>query len=128
MPDEQAPQTQPAEGDQEGRGVLRLRQDRADTTYANLTLVTTTPEEVVVNFGVSVMPPTPNREVNAEVTDRVIMTYASAKRLAITLGNVIQRYEAAKGVIDTSHIIFFCAVSGLFICATTAALSARRWR
>ncbi|MFG0283756.1 MAG: ABC transporter permease [Phycisphaerales bacterium JB039] len=36
--------------------------------------------------------------------------------------------DFAKGVIDTGHLVFFGAVSALFICATTAALAARRWR
>ena len=36
--------------------------------------------------------------------------------------------DFAKGVIDTGHIIFFVAVSGLLVCCTTAALASRRWR
>lgn len=36
--------------------------------------------------------------------------------------------DFAKGVIDTGHIVFFIAVSGLFVCLTTASLASRRWR
>lgn len=36
--------------------------------------------------------------------------------------------DFAKGVIDTGHIVFFCAVAGLFVCLTTASLASRRWR
>ena len=41
--------------------------------------------------------------IDPEVTDRVIMSYPSAKRLAITLSNVIQRYESSRGVIDVGR-------------------------
>ncbi len=90
-------QTSPTE---EERKVVRLRYERAVTGYANLAFVTSTPEEVVMHFGVNVMPPNPQREVNVEISNRVIMTYASAKRLALMLGNVIRRYEEAHGAID----------------------------
>jgi hypothetical protein len=85
---------------QDQRGVLRLRSEKAVTSYTNFTMVTSTPEEVVINFGLNVMPPSPQREVNVEITDRIVMTYPSAKRLAITLGQIIQRYEQTRGVID----------------------------
>ena len=92
----------PAQSDSEEqrRSVLRLRFDRAETSYANLAVLTTTPEEVVLNFGVNVTPLTAERQVNVEVSNRIIMSYPSAKRLALTLGNVIQRYEASRGVIE----------------------------
>lgn len=99
MSQDQTPQ--PAEQDEtQQRGTLNLRSQNAKTSYANLALITTTPEEVVLNFGVNITPVTQAREVNVEVTDRIIMTYPSAKRLAVTLSNVIQRYESQRGVID----------------------------
>lgn len=36
--------------------------------------------------------------------------------------------DFAKGVIDTSHIVFFLAVSGWFLAASAVALRTRRWR
>ena len=36
--------------------------------------------------------------------------------------------DFAKGVIDSGHIVFFCAASGLFVCLTAASLASRRWR
>jgi hypothetical protein len=89
-----------AEGEAEQRGTLNLVAQDAKTSYANLAVLTTTPEEVVLNFGINVTPMTQDRKVNVEITDRIIMTYASAKRLAITLGNVVKRYEEKVGVID----------------------------
>lgn len=85
---------------QETRGTLRLRNEKAVTSYSNFSIVTSTPEEVVVSFGLNVSPPTAEREVSVEVTDRIVMSYPTAKRLAITLGQVIQRYEQVRGVIQ----------------------------
>ncbi len=67
--------------------------------YANLALVNTTPEEVILNFAINVVPPSPEREVSVDINSRIILSYASAKRLALTLGNIISRYEEANGVI-----------------------------
>ncbi len=97
MSDETTAQPQPAP--EERRGVLNLNYARALTSYANLAVLTSTQEEVILNFGVNVNPPTARNEVNVEITNRIIMSYPSAKRLALTLGNIIQRYEARNGVI-----------------------------
>jgi aromatic ring-opening dioxygenase LigB subunit len=93
-------QPQGAEGDAQQRGTINLVAQNAKTSYANLAVLTTTPEEVVLNFGINVTPMTQDRKVNVEITDRIIMSYPSAKRLAITLGNVVKRYEEKVGVID----------------------------
>jgi hypothetical protein len=90
----------PENANEERRGVLNLRTQGSTTTYANIAVVTTTPEEVVISFGINVNPPGPQREVNVEILNRTIMTYPSAKRLALTLSNVLQRYEARRGPID----------------------------
>lgn len=97
------PQQAGAEGGEEQRGTLNLVAQDAKTSYANIAVLTTTPEEVVLNFGINVTPMTQDRKVNIEITDRIIMSYASAKRLAITLGNVVKRYEEQKGVIDVGN-------------------------
>ena len=99
MAKETPDQTQ-ADGGEQQRGTLNLRYDKTTTAYANIAVLTSTPEEVILNFGVNITPPTPQREVNAEISDRIIMSYASAKRLAVTLSNLIKRYEARHGLID----------------------------
>ncbi len=97
MPDQRSDAQQPADAQQ--RGSIRLSYANAPLHYANLALVNTTPEEVVLNFGVNAVPPTPEREVTVEINNRIILSYPSAKRLALTLGNLISRYEEAHGVI-----------------------------
>ena len=85
------------------RNVVRLRYDKAVTSYANLAFVTSSRQEVVVHFGLNVMPANSQQEVTVDIGTQVVMTYASAKLLAITLGNVIKRYEAAHGLIDVGQ-------------------------
>jgi hypothetical protein len=96
---DQTPENQQAPEAQQ-RGSIRLNYANAPLHYANLALVTTTPEEVILNFGVNAVPPTPEREMNLEISDRIILSFPSAKRLALTLGNIISRYEEAHGVIQ----------------------------
>ena len=98
MADERPEAQQAAEAQQ--RGSLRFNYANAPLHYANLALVTSTPEEVILNFGVSAVPPSPEREVTVDITNRIILSYPSAKRLAIKLGNIISRYEEAQGVIQ----------------------------
>jgi len=101
-----APEAGAAQPDaaQDQRATLRLRYDNAETNYANFFIVNNRPEEVILNMGVNVMPPQQRPgeqpELNVEITNRLILSYTSAKRLAITLGNVIQAFENANGVID----------------------------
>jgi len=91
---------QQTEGRAEERGTVRLRQEGAQTGFANVALVTGTPEEIILNFGLNVMPPNQQGGVEIQLTQRMVMTYPCAKRLGIMLGNIIQRYESAHGVID----------------------------
>ncbi len=98
MSDEQTRDTGAAAGQGE-RPSVNLRLEGADLNYANVAVVTSTPEEVILNFGMNAVPPTPERQVVVQITDRIILSYPSAKRLAITLGNIIRRYEEARGVI-----------------------------
>lgn len=79
---------------------LQIRDVDAKTAYANFFLVSSTPEEVVLNFGVNLLPPTKEKELRVDITNRTVMSYVSAKRLAVTLSNLIQRYESANGVIE----------------------------
>jgi len=80
--------------------VLRVRDDKAVTTYANMFLLASAPEEVVLSFGQNFQPLAKDRPVEIPIASRVVMTYKSAKRLAITLSQLIQRYESVHGVLE----------------------------
>ena len=100
-----APNDQPqlsADGQQQ----VRLRVDERDmaTAYANGFRTNGTPEEVILDFGLNL--PTPQADPKAtpemvfKVTERVILNYYSAKRLAITLSQVIRRHEDQFGELE----------------------------
>ncbi|MFW6161739.1 MAG: DUF3467 domain-containing protein [Planctomycetota bacterium] len=111
MPDDAAPsQDQPRQqqpGQQEGaaaRGqgaVLRVHERDTKTSYANVCLLSSTREEMILNFGLTVpSAQREQRETHMMVSDRIIMSLPAAKRLAIALSQGIQRYENAFGVIE----------------------------
>ena len=99
MATDEAQTTPPAEDQQQ----LRVRVDERDmkTAYANGFRTNGTLEEVVVDFGLNL--PTPQTapdqqpEVVFRVTERVVMNYYSAKRLTITLSQLIRRHEEQFG-------------------------------
>lgn len=95
--------------DQTGQRQVRLRIDQRDlrTTYANGFRTQFTAEEVIIDFGVNLVDQAPaarkdDNTVNCvfSVGDRVVMNYYSAKRLAISLGQQIRRYEEQFGPLE----------------------------
>ena len=74
------------------------------TIFSNAYRIHTTSEEVVVDLGFNMPDPNPNPQGNQQrllfkVTDRVVMSYASSKRLAMSLTQLIKRYEQQFGEI-----------------------------
>jgi hypothetical protein len=100
--------TQPAPLDPNAPGVQVLLDERElKTMYANAYRIHTSAEEVVVDLGFNM--PNPNQQPGQpgaqqllfKVTDRVIMSYPNAKRLAASLSQLIRRYEQQFGEIPT---------------------------
>ena len=88
----------------QNRRQMEVRVDEREmiTNYANGFRTHTTPEEVLVDFGLNLVTREPSGEqqagqVNFEVTDRIIMNYYTAKRLALSLGQIIRRHEEQFG-------------------------------
>lgn len=85
---------------------VRLRVDEREmsSTYANAFRTNGTAEEVMLDFGLNLMAPSGQKQGETEivfkVTDRVIMNYYSAKRLAITLSQLIRRHEEEYGELE----------------------------
>jgi len=95
--------------DQTGQRQVRLRIDQRDlrTAYANGFRTQFTAEEVIIDFGINLIdqsqpPAKDDTSVNCVFTanERVVMNYYSAKRLAITLGQQIKRYEDQFGPLE----------------------------
>ena len=85
---------------------VRLRMDHREmsTSYANMVMTHSMPNEVLLDFGLNLMaPPTQQQEAPEmifKVNDRIIMNYYSAKQLAITLSQVIRRHEEQFGELE----------------------------
>ena len=100
------PQAQQQAQEQTGNAQVRLRIDEREmsTSYANGFRANGTAEEVMIDFGLN-MPVVQTAEkatpeILFKVTDRVVLNYYSAKRLAITLSQVIRRHEEQFGELE----------------------------
>ena len=84
---------------------IRVQIDEAklQTTYANAFRTNATAEEVILDFGLNVMNPTQRENqpnMIFQLSQRVILNYYSAKRLALALGQAIRRHEDQFGEIE----------------------------
>jgi hypothetical protein len=94
----------PTTPDQGQQGVQVLLDERElRTIYSNAYRFHTTNDEVVIDIGFNMPNPNPNPQGPAQllfkVTDRVIMTYPNAKRLAMSLTQLVKRFEQQFGEI-----------------------------
>ena len=103
-PEEQAKQ-------QTGQQQIRMRIDEREmkTAYSNAFRTNGTAEEVMLDFGVNLVVPSaepvqqgkqPTPEILFQVNQRIILNYFSAKRLAITLSQLIRRHEEDFGELE----------------------------
>jgi hypothetical protein len=78
---------------------LVLDDTSANTAYSNFARVTATPEEVIIDFALN---PNPFRQGKQEVkvTQRLIVNFYTAKRLASALAMTLQRHEQTFGSIE----------------------------
>ena len=115
---EPAPGEKPIEEqarEQTGQRQVRLRIDERNmrSSYANAFRTNGTAEEVMLDFGLNLISPAAQQqaagqpgtqqqqaEIIFQVSDRVIMNYYSAKRLAITLSQLIRRHEEQFGQLE----------------------------
>lgn len=91
---------------EQGQAQVRVQLDERDmkTVYANAYRIHTAAEEVVLDFGFNMPDPNAQQSQQApqllfKVTDRVILSYGSAKRLAMSLTQLVKRYEQQFGEI-----------------------------
>jgi len=92
----------PPQGQQQVR--LRLDERNLHTSYANAFRSDATADEVMLYFGLNLVNPVAAQQGNPEIifqaNERIIMNYPMAKRLALTLGQVIRRHEDQFGEIE----------------------------
>lgn len=84
---------------------LRIDETKMHSTYSNTIRTSTTQDEVVMDFGMNLPMQGPDNQPTLlfQVGSRVIMNWAGAKRLAISLGQVIRQYEERNGEIALSR-------------------------
>ncbi|MHC4982575.1 MAG: DUF3467 domain-containing protein [Planctomycetota bacterium] len=91
---------------QTGRRQVRLRVDERNmrTSYANGFRTNSMTDEVLIDFGLNLVMPVPEQQGQGEVvfhvSDRIILNYYSAKRLAIALSQIIRRHEEQFGELE----------------------------
>jgi hypothetical protein len=81
---------------------LRIDESRMKITYANTIRTSVTPDEVVLDFGMNLPTPTPDNSpmITFDVGSRVVLNWRGAKRLAMSLSQVIHQFEQANGEIN----------------------------
>lgn len=86
---------------------VRLRMDERNKTthYANAFRTSASAEEVIVDFGLNQTVPgrpekdgkQPTPEILFEINSRLVMNFYTAKRLALTLGQIVHHHEQQFG-------------------------------
>src|SRR5437588_9872645 len=92
-PKSPTPEQQPAQPE------IVLNETGAHAAYSNFARVTSTAEEVIIDFCLNPNPfHTGRQEIN--VSQRLIMNFYTAKRLFTALGMTLQRHEGTFGAIE----------------------------
>ncbi|MEQ8845650.1 MAG: DUF3467 domain-containing protein [Phycisphaerales bacterium] len=81
---------------------LRIDESKMQTTYANTIRSSTTQDEVVLDFGMNLpMQGNDGKPVlNFSIGSRIVTNWAGAKRLAISMGQLVRQYEERNGEIQ----------------------------
>src|SRR5437667_12697313 len=89
----------------EGAVQVLLDERELKSMYSNAYRIHTSAEEVIVDLGFNMPNPNPNAPGGAsllfKVTDRAVLSYTNAKRLAMSLTQLTKRYEQQFGEIPT---------------------------
>src|SRR5271155_3409690 len=97
-----AEETPPTEEPRPNMQVM-LDERELRTSFANGYRIHTTAEEVIIDFGFNLLNPNPQsgqQQMLFKISDRVIMSYPSVKRLTGSLQQLILRYEQQFGPIQ----------------------------
>lgn len=76
---------------------VRIDETKMVTTYANTIRTTNTQDEVILDFGLNIptQGPEGQQAMHFAIGSRVVLNWNGAKRLAVNLGELVRRYEAA---------------------------------
>ena len=93
---------------QTGQQQVRLSIDERNlkTSYANAFRTNGTAEEVMLDFGLNLVGPPAQQDeqqtpqIVFQINERIVLNYFSAKRLAVTLSQLVRRHEDQFGEIE----------------------------
>ena len=80
--------------------VLRWDDSTAINTYANVSNVSFTREEMSLNFGLDQAGERREKRLPVRLTNRIILNSSNAKRLALVLNAAVQQHEARFGPVN----------------------------
>src|SRR5918993_5677418 len=72
------------------------------SSYANVCNISFTREEVLLLFGMSEAWQSGQKEVNVQLTERVILSPFAAKRLQLLLSAIVEQYEQRFGKLESA--------------------------
>ena len=76
---------------------VRWSTSNLKSSYANVCTMTSTREEVVLNFGINQAWERSQEEMQVELTDRIILSPFAAQRLLDMLGKLMAEYDGRYG-------------------------------
>jgi hypothetical protein len=94
MEEKTASQAKAAEG---GTAQVRWNIANLKSSYCNVCNVTSTREEVVLNFGINENWDRPQKEIDIQLQHRIILSPFAAKRLSELMTKLMTDYEARYG-------------------------------
>ena len=107
MPEPSAPTVEGTVPSSDGPQQVEVQLDRSNqsTTYVNAFHTAMNADELLLELGLNIgrLPGSPENRVRVELTDRLVLSYPTAKRLAGTLAQAITQYEQRFGEIKTDR-------------------------
>lgn len=84
---------------------FRIDEARMHTAYANTIRTTPTGDEVILDFGINLPSPGPDGKpmLVFDVGSRVVLNWRGAKRLAVSLSQIVRQFEEANGEIPLGN-------------------------
>ena len=80
---------------------LRLDETLLQSTYTNFVRVTGTAEEVILDVGLNKEQPQRGEQPQIEITQRIVVSFYTAKRLLNAIRMSVLRHEANFGTLET---------------------------
>ncbi|MES2228636.1 MAG: DUF3467 domain-containing protein [Pseudomonadota bacterium] len=78
---------------------VKLDTSQLKSSYCNVSNVTSTREEVVINFGINQNWDLGQKEMDVELLHRIILSPHAAKRLQLMMTKLLQEYETRYGAL-----------------------------